>query len=360
MNNSNKITKFSLHPLYVVIPLCLWGLYLRLQMRKADLWLDEMMQLVTINRPFPEFVKMLPQFEHTSYLNGDFFLMYPFVKIFGFDKWCLAIPHLLATILGFYLLYLICQRYFQTIWAYGITFGLVCFNATLIKHALEIRPYAVLPTLALAVYYFMQMFIEQHRTFPRKKRLLLGVLLILTIWFHHYGIFMVFFTAFYFLWLRKKKDSWKNIIKTFFPFFAVIFLISMPLWCYSTWGPHRPSSWLHIQDTFQFIPGPVANPAGFFKGVVCNLVGYKLFYLLAAGLLVPAFLAYKNRSQQILFLCVLVILPIVFILLADIIQKYWFVQRQFIWVMPFFAFLLGWCWESGLIFLKRKNEEYTG
>ena len=196
MNILTKTKKLIADPLFIVIPLCIWGLYLRFQIRKADLWLDEILQLAVINRPFSQFVKVLPQFEHTSYLNGDFFLMYPFLKIFGFNKWGLAIPHIIATILGFYLLFLICKEYFKTRWAYAITFSIVCFNDTLIRHAFEIRPYAVLPTLALAVFYLMGLLITQDAGLGLKKKSMIGIFFVLVIWFNHLGILMVFFITF--------------------------------------------------------------------------------------------------------------------------------------------------------------------
>ncbi len=283
--------------------------------------------------------------------------MYPFLKIFGFDKWCLSIPHILATILGFHLLYLICKQHFKTLAAYAITFSVVSFNATLVKHALEIRPYAVLPTLALAVFFFLHMFIEQNADISRQKKMMIGILLVMTIWFHHYGIFMVFFVLLYLFLTLEKKEAARKIIKDLIPFFTVVFLVAMPLWCYSTFGPHRSSDWLRIESTFQFIPNPMVNPVGFFKGVFCNLIGYKMFYSLILGLLFPLLIPLKDRYKLIMFFLVLILLPIGSIFLVDVMKTYWFLQRQFIWVMPFFAFLLGWCWDSGIVYFKNRSQK---
>ena len=147
----------------LVLFISAYALYLRLlKLNNHTLWCDEGFQLRIMKGSFITMINSLPQWEFCSYLSGDYILIYPFFKIFSYNKWGLAIPHILATILGFWLLYLICKRYFKTIWGYLITFTIVCFNATLINHATEIRTYAVLPTLALACFYLAQKLIDQN------------------------------------------------------------------------------------------------------------------------------------------------------------------------------------------------------
>jgi len=134
MNIKETISKLQsmatrfLHPLVFVIPLSLWGMYLRI-VQRADVELkgDEIYQLKLCVRSFWEFLKELPNHDFCRYLNGDYFLMYPFFKIFGWNKWGLAIPHMIATLLGFYLLYLICKQYFKTPLGYIVTFTLPYF-----------------------------------------------------------------------------------------------------------------------------------------------------------------------------------------------------------------------------------------
>jgi len=99
-------------------------------------------------------------------------------------------------------------------------------------------------------------------------------------------------------------------------------------------------------NVFLFIPNPLENISGFLKGVFGNLMGYKKLYFLLAGMIIAPFVPYKNRIQQALFVMTTVFIPIGLILIMDIKSDYWFLQRQFCWVIPFFAFFIGWVWDS--------------
>jgi len=290
-------------------------------------------------------INSLPQWEFCSYLSGDYILIYPFFKIFSYNKWGLAIPHILATILGFWLLYLICKRYFKTIWGYLVTFGVIYFNATLITHATEIRTYAVLPTLALACFYLSQKLIEQNINMSIKKKLAIGGFFLLVIWFHVYGVAIVFFPLLFSLLTKIGNKQFKTILKDSTKFFLIVFCVTAPLWLISVFGPHppyRPGE----ATTFQWIANPSKNPIRFFKGIFGNLVGFKKLYPLLAGVLFPFLIPYKNRLKQINLLFIMVFFPIGALLLVALVADYALMQRQFIWVMPFFAIFLGWSWDS--------------
>jgi len=90
------------------------------------------------------------------------------------------------------------------------------------------------------------------------------------------------------------------------------------------------------------------------QGVVGNLMGYKKFYFLLLGLVLSLIIPHKERSKQFVFLVILVVSPILLILWSCVANHYWFVQRLFIWVMPWFAFLIGWCWDSIFVYSKKK------
>lgn len=331
----------------------LYAFYLRLaKLYHHDLWPDELCQISLAGTPFLTLVKTFPQKEFCAYIAcADYFLTYPFAKIFGLNKWGIAIPHIVATILGFYILYLVCKMYFKTIWGYIVTFTIVCFNATLINHATEIRVYAVLPTLALAVFYFSQVFIRQP-FMGLKKKLLLGIFFIGAIWFHPYGVVMVFTCFVYALGAKLHTPEFAAIFKKTASFLCAVFGIAMPLWLLGVFGPHTP--YLTYTNTFEYIPNPIVNIKAFLKTVILLLVGYKMLYFLLLGALIPVFIHYKDRFKQIGFLLICVLIPIQFVLLSDLFSGYWFVQRQFIWVMPLFAFFLGWCWESLYVYTKER------
>ncbi len=337
-------------PLFVVL-ICAYALYLRImRFGSRDLWQDELRELAPMKASFINFLKAIPKWEHCSYLSGDHYLIYPFFKLAPNNKWVLTLPHLIATILGFYLLYLICKKYFKTLFGYLITFTIVCFNATLKWHALEIRPYAVLPTLALAAFYLTQNLIEQNTNMTAKKKWAIGIFFIFVLWFYVYGLLILALPLFYFLLDKIALKSF-SILKDLTKFLLVVFCIAMPLWIFSVFGPHLS---LPAVDPFQFTPNPLQNILGFLKAIFGNLVGYKKLYFLLAGIFFPFLFSYKDRLKQVGFLLIMVFLPLELIFFAAVFLKYWFVQRQFVWVMPLFAFYLGWSWDSTICYLSDK------
>jgi len=354
LKNSIKYIKKNFIPLSVSV-ICIYALYLRIMhLYWHTPWFDETYYLSPAHGTFLQFLKEIPKVESCSYLSGDLFLFYPFFKIFSHNKWGLTIPCIIATIIGFYLLYLISKRYFKSIWAYLITFGIICFNATLINHATEIRTYAILPTVALVTLYLFQRIADLNFKLNIPRRIFTAISFILVIWFHIYGILM-FISCFLFVLLSKYKEKdFKNYLKDGVSFTVIILCFAMPLWLYSVFGPHYSYAKFNF-DAFCFIPNPLHNITGFLKGIFCNLVGFKKLYFLFIGVVIPFIFSYEDRLKQLLFLLFLIIIPLSLILISDVILKYWFIQRQFIWIMPLFAFFLGWTWDSFFILLKRKN-----
>lgn len=340
-------------PLSVAI-ISAYALYLRIMsLYRRELWTDELSQLQALGGTFLDLVRVVPIREFCSYLSGDFYLIYPFFKVFSYNKWGLAIPHIIATMLGFYILYLICKRYFKSIWAYLITFIIVCFNNTLIFHATEIRPYAVLPTLALAAFYLFQEIGDLNFKLKGAKRIGAVVFFVFVIWFHVYGLLM-FGTSLLFVLLSKFNEvDFKTCFKNAFYFSAIVLCITMPLWLYSVFGPHCVAANFN-QPTFGYIPSPAHHPLGFLKGIFCNLIGDKRLYILFLGVFVPFVFTYKEKRNQLLLLFISILIPISLIFISDFVSKYSFIQRQFIWEMPLFAFFLGWSWESLYLLIKHK------
>ncbi len=336
--------------LILVSSFSLYGLYLRIiTLARREFSADEMFQLTLLKQPsFLQFVRELPLYEYCTYLSGDYILLYPFFRIFNNNKWGLAIPHMIITIFGFYLLYLVCKRYLKTTLGYLIVFAVAAFNINLVNHALEMRVYAVLPTLSLACLYFSQSLSVPQVTFA--KKLAIGFFFILTIWFHVYCILILFFTLFFSLWEVRHSREFKLIFKKAFKSMAVILAIAMPLWFISVFG--SPHTYQQV-DTFEYIANPLKDALGFFKGILANLIGYryKKLYFLLLGLIFPLLIPYRNRVEQLSFLILLVAAPIIIILLSDLKNSYWFIQRQFIWTIPFFAVFLGWVWESAVSWL---------
>lgn len=331
---------------YLVVSICAYALYLRIvKLSHHTLWIDEIYLFKLMTGSFVKFINSLPYTETCGYMAGDQILIYPFYKIFGANKWGLAIPFICITILGFYFLYLICSKYFKTISGYVIAFSVMCMNATLIWHATEIRAYAILPTLSLATFYFSQTFIDRFRDLTVRKKSFFIVFFLVVIWFHAFGI-LIFTSIMAFSLLSRFQDKeFRIIFKDVLKALLVVLCIALPFWFYCCFIIKVPG-YNGDASTFHYIPNPLNNIIGFLKGIFGNLVGYKKFYFLLIGVVFPFIPIYKERWQQALFLILTIFFPILIILLADIRNSYWFIQRQFIWVMPLFAFYLGWVWDS--------------
>jgi len=343
----------KIYPLLVII-ICIYALYLRAEWRAGcKLWIDERVQIERMDKPFWDFVRAIPEHQYCGWLAGDYFVTWPFARLFPNNKWGIGIPHIISTILGFWLLYLICKRYFKSIWGYLITFTVVCFNQTLLQHAFEIRRYAILPTLALGCLYLAFKLVDQNIRMRVRNKWITGIFFALVVWFDIYGIVILFLPVLFALSTKRRNPAFAVIVKHTIKFMAVIICVTMPLWLYSVFGPHNTFG---VYDPFEYIPNPLQDTIGFLKGVFANLIGYryKILYVLLAGVIFPFILPYKKRFQQIAFLLILVFIPLGVILTVDVIKKYWFIQRQFIWVMPFFALFLGWSWESAISYVKGK------
>jgi len=329
----------------------LYGMYLRvLQLDGHEFTGDELWQLWLMEGSFLGMIKQLPSMEFFTYLSGDYYLIYPFFKIFEYNKWGLAIPHFFSTVLGFYLLYRIGRLHFKTPFGYIISFLIVSFNSTMIYHATEIRVYAVLPTLSLGAYLIIHSMMVGNEKIQPLKKWLYDLLLVIIILFHVYGVFIVFFPLVYLIWDSRRTNDYTQRLKYLAKHFVIIGVLTMPIWLYSVFGPHN--SWYKLDHgeelTFAFIPNPLINIVGFLKGIVGNLVGYKKFYVFLIGIAGLLIIPYplREKLRQIVLTIIIVLMPIGVILILDIRNDYWFVQRQFIWVMPFFALFLGWIWDS--------------
>ncbi len=326
------------------------GLYLRyVRLDQRSLWEDELLVVSQGQGALQPFWQQICYNEMTCF-PGNYLVTRPFIQVFGYDKWGLAIPHLIATLCGFYFMYLICKKYLRSTTAQAITFAVMCFNANLVYHAFELRPYAVLALLGPAVFYCCGRLFDDPRPALGRERLLIWIFFVSTVAYHAYGILIVCFCLFYFLLRERGRRSWQQIIHQHLPFVSFYLLFALPIFAwYITGIPHKMHE--HV-PVFQFIANPLVDFPAFSKGVFGNLIGFKWFYPLLAVMALAFVLPTPQRLNQIGFFVGLIVLPISVVLVSDAIKEYWFLQRQFVWVMPLFAFLLGWCWESVLLYFR--------
>ena len=190
--------------------------------------------------------------------------------------------------------------------------------------------------------------------------MLIVLFFILLMLFHIYSILIITLSIAYFLALNIQKPSFPLVAKNIFKSFSFVFLITAPLIWLVYSGEHISSEtlWSHTL-IFQWIPNPLVDLTGFLKGVFCNIIGNRYLYLLFPGLLISLVLPHNERGKQFWFFFLLIMMPVLLLLILDLKIGYWFIQRQFIWVMPLFAVLLGWCWESSLAHIFKLKESVS-
>lgn len=340
----------------IMLFFCVWGLYLRYESRmRTQFSGDEKYQMQAMNGSFMDMVRNLTSMDYFPFLSGDHVLIYPFYKMFGAENiWGLLIPHIFSALLGFYMLYLLCRRYFKTPVGYFIAFSMYALNQTIIFHAFEVRWYAVLPTLALLSLYFTEDIIYRFNEISRGRKIAIGFLLFYTLIFHAYAAIIAVFPSIYFLGTRCRDKDFFVLIRKLLPFYLIVFALAAPFWILSIWGNHAPYILL---DTFQYIPDPRYDFIGFLKAIFGNLVGRKALYFVLIGFVAALILPQRNREKQAAFFLILVVLPIMLLLMQDLRKNYYFIQRQFIWAMAWFAFYAGWCWESCIEYFQKQSGE---
>jgi hypothetical protein len=337
----------------IALSFSLYGLYLRfVHFAQRELWLDEINHIENTLGPLKPFWLRLTYGERTCF-PGDYLLTYPFIQLFEDNKWGMAIPDIISTVLGFYLLFLICKRYFNTAWGYLITFVIACFNTNLILHSFELRPYAILPTLALAVFYFSETIVCRPDTVTRAKRILVGIFFILTVMYHAYGILIIVCCMLFFILRQAASKPLREVIKDIWSFAWPVAAVALPVFIWYATGKSNlsyASTSAAGMNTFDYIPNPIADLNRFLRTVFGNMMGYKKFKPLINGIILALLLPHKARYQQAGFFFLLIILPIELKLLSDLHTGYWFIQRQFVWIMPLYAFFIGWCWDASITF----------
>jgi len=331
--------------LLIALAFSAWGLYLRyVTLRNRAFEGDDLYQYNCMAGDFKPFW-LFQKFGDFSSFPGEYVLNYFPVHWFGPNKWGLAIPHILVTIAGFFLLYALCRRYVQSWVGYAVAFGIFALNTNLVFHSFEFRPYAVLPVLALSSLWLAHRYADQGGYKSRAEAFWSGLLIVVIVNYHIYGIALfalplLYAAVVHFLRLRK--------LPPVLPILPVS-IVALGIWAYYASYNHFGAvhnSFQPAMETFLYIPNPMEKPVGFLKAVFANLIGFRAGYILLVSLIIAPLTAAGKRAEQLLFFGILVVLPILLILYADIKSQYWFIQRQFIWVMPFFAILLGSQWDT--------------
>lgn len=226
--------------------------------------------------------------------------------------WILAIPKIMLSLLSFWLFWLL----IKDMSGLGIfTAALIyTFNPTLIYHSFSLRPYGILPELAI-----INIFLASRG----KQTLLHGAVIFLTCVYHAYGILIAFLPMIFF---RNKRDS--NIVLFIIP--AIV------MWAYyasyNTFGM-TPNKVQSVVDTFQFI-----TKENFLNGILDTLFAGSILTLAVLPFIVKGSTAAVKKDWM--FLLMLVIIPLILIIMIDIKTSYWIHPRQYCWIVPALAL---WC-----------------
>jgi hypothetical protein len=327
-----------------------WGMWLRyLRLLNRDLWLDERFSLSCITGSIkPLLWKLAPNGERSCF-PGYYYLTWPFVQIFKTNKWGINCPHILITALGFYFFYLLCRRYLKSMVAFVFAFLLFVYNDSLIFHAFEFRPYAALSTIAISTLFFSERLMDGAYKSWWKKTSLFFALILFTI-YHPYGLLMIVLVFSYLLSRNRslfQTDEWNNFLK----FGAIFLCVAVPIFSWyasGTAGPNADASGMNTINEFEFIANPFVNGIQFARDIVGNLLGITTWwkFILFAGLIMALFVRPSQRNSYLVFGSIFVVIPIELILLSDLYKDYWFIQRQFIWTMPYFTLLIACAWEG--------------
>ena len=331
------------------------GIYLRIQWRiAADFVGDELYFYSNVKGALKPFWQQITYGEVMAF-PGQYLSVWPFVQMsekLNFNVFVAVIPHILACLASYFFLYCVCRKLLNRYLSILIVFGLYSFHPEFIVHAFELRPYAVLPLISLVSFCSLDRMILGWGAFSVTKKLMFIALFLCMTFYHFYGIIIIGFCAFYFFLQESYRIKSLQWVYPFFPYIGGFLVIALPviLWYM---GSTISLSGLEMH-TFEYIPNPMVDFVGFGKAIAGNLMGYKMFYPLLLGVPLAFFVSNRNRIEKLVFAVVLIGLPICFLLFTAILKGYWFLQRQFIWVTPFFLVFVGWCWDTIFCFIGNK------
>ena len=332
--------------------LCI-GMFLRWRTRYySGFDVDESCIISILSGSWGDLLRTLPRTEAGTYLSGDFYLLFPFLKLFGPNKWAFAFPHAVITVIGFYFLLRLCRLYFHTLAGYIVALGFWAFNGSLVRYALMARVYAVLPTLALGTLYYMHCLTDHYETMSARRKTGIALFLLLTAWYHTYGMFIIFVCTLFFALAKARDKAFIERLPGLLKFLGVVAAVALPVWfyCFMLGYKNDFTSGAMVQNTrtFTLFSNPLVDPARFMKNIIGNLVGAPLLYPLLLGFPLAMMFKQPQRRDQMLFFLVMIVLAVEIVFVPSVRSGYWFVQRHFIWAIAFFAFWMGWCWDAAL------------
>jgi hypothetical protein len=244
-------------------------------------------------------------------------LSYEDGKIAGITKkdfWILASPKIVLTLLSLYLFYLFCRP--LSLLGICAAFSILCFNPVLIYHAFMLRPYGILPELAI-----INLYLGSRYNNSFWFNFLYGLVIVFTCVNHAYGILIAGLPLFMTTSLRPKQVYFWS-------------LIAMICWVhyasYNTFGIH-PNAVQSVVDPFKF-----TTRVNFFYNLSFPFIAGSSAFLPFVLLALP-----RAGAKRFFWLLGMLGIPLLLIILIDIKTSYWILPRQYCWLFPYFAFWSG-------------------
>ena len=339
-------SEFSRTQVFALLSIFSIFCFLRLKYRfRPEFFSDELHTISGFQHPFADYLlQYLPRNEFHYPL--DFLLMYPIGHWISSSQFAIMIPHLLAMVLFFVLLVVINWQKVLSLsfsspdpkWLNILAALMMTFNETQILHSLILRPYAILSLLAIVAIVLAEAVLGAERFNVGLVFMISGFIV-----FHNYCLLM-FCIGIGYIGMKSLKSltfsSFASLLKSRMCSIKIItlgILLSVPVLAVYHQAPAlRPEYLANSQiDPHQYIkPG--------LKGwiqVLAIYYGFIPFRILLLSLTVFGTLLFvvEKKWKPILFLLMWVVIPTLLIYIVDVRMKYWFIQRQFLWVMPFHA-----------------------
>ena len=262
--------------------------------------------------------------DHTSF-PGEFLFYWPLLKTFHVErvkmtslpdmKWevsgvgigwfyRLAVFKGVVCLLGLVLMGVLC---YGMGWAGVVGFCIYCFNPHLVYHAFDMRPYSVLPILAL-----LNFWLCHRRGFERTH----FIVVVLTCMYHAYGPMIAFLPLFF---CPGRSVKWWTCI-----------FVGLAVWGYYA----SFSSFGMTANNVQAVVSPYKYFKPSLDSYLTSFVGNGWLYAVTVPLVALGML---KRRVNWAFLACMIVLPLCLIGMVDIKTSYWIHPRQWVWVVPFFS-----------------------
>lgn len=286
----------------------------------VSLWGDEAWAATLINKSIPEIIQFVSRDTSPPLY---YLLAHLWTRVFGISEIGLRSLSVFFWLLTAVFAGLIAHHFWKnrtiTIFAFIVT----VLNPFLFQYAFEARMYAILALMSTAATYF----------FLTKKWSLYVIFAVLSLYSHHFSLFVIFW---HFLWiLITIKRQKLNLIKSLTPFFF-IFLFYLP------WLPVMYSQTKMVAVNGFWLSRP--HPRDLFEIILKFIAGANKFSLQSLSIIIAIFIlllkrwSWRDTAAQFLLGWLFVPLLVVYGL-SQIIQPI-FYDRYLINLVPAFTLLL--------------------